>query len=361
MGLGIAGRVESLRGKLAAIEADAWLSLAPPDNQYLTGFMGSTSAVIVTAQEALFLCDFRYTEQARDQVSQFNIEQVSGSFVTRVAERLASLGPKTVAFDSMTMTVAQQKGVQERFRGELKPAPGLVAGLRMIKSADEIERIRAASELAEDALRDVLEALTPGLTESELAARLEYEFKRRGAEGAAFDTIALYAARSSMPHGKPTPAPLQRGDIVLLDLGCRKDGYCSDLTRTYVFDTIPGAWFEEIYEITLGAQQAALEAIRAGASCRAIDRVARDRISEAGYGANFGHGLGHGVGIEVHENPRLSFESDAVLEAGMVVTVEPGIYLPGRGGVRIEDLVVVTTDGCDVLTRTPKKLRILKT
>jgi len=188
---------------------------------------------------------------------------------------------------------------------------------------------------------------------------MEYEFKRRGAQGASFDTIALFGQKSSLPHGRPTDKPLERGDVVLIDFGCRKNGYCSDLTRTYVYGTIPGAWFEEVYDLTLTAQKLALEAVRPGMSCRELDAVARDLITEAGHGKHFGHGLGHGVGLEIHEAPRLNPESATVLEAGMVITIEPGVYLPGKGGIRIEDLVLVTKDGGELLSGSPKELRIL--
>ena len=352
-------RLQALRERLATAEADAFVSVACADNQYLTGFTGSTSAVIVTASEALFLCDFRYTEQAGEQVGGYRVEEISGSFLARLAERLQALIPRTVAFDPAMFTVAQMKTMSDIVRGTLKPVPEVVSALRMIKSADEVERIRAASLLAEDVLGDLIETVTEELTETELAARFEYEFKKRGAEGAAFDTIALFGPRGSMPHGHPSDARLRRGDPVLLDLGCRKGGYCSDLTRTYAFGTMPGAWFQDIYQVVLAAQRAALAAVRPGARCSEVDAVARTIIKDAGYGEFFGHGLGHGVGIEIHENPRLSAESEFVLEKGMVVTVEPGIYLPKQGGVRIEDLVVVTRDGCDILTESPKELRVL--
>jgi len=352
-------RQQALRQKLAAADMDAFVSAAPPDNEYLTGFNGTTSVVVITAQDALFLCDSRYTEQAGEQVQGWGVEEVKGSLLKAAGERLGGLGAATAAFDPACMTVAQAQAVEKAYAGAMKPAADLVAGLRMVKSEAEVARIEAASALAESVLADLLDTLAPGLTERELAARFEYEFKARGAQGASFDTIALFGPRSSLPHGQPGDAPLGPGEVVLLDFGCRLDGYCSDLTRTYAYDRIPGAWFEEVYEATLAAQRAGLAAVRAGASCRDVDQAARSVITEAGYGEHFGHGLGHGVGIEVHEGPRLSFESDAVLESGMVVTIEPGIYLPGRGGVRIEDLVVTTEDGCRVLSRAPKDLKVI--
>ncbi|HOT50817.1 MAG TPA: Xaa-Pro peptidase family protein [Candidatus Hydrogenedentes bacterium] len=352
-------RLEGLRRALAGLESDAFASIAPPDNQYLTGFTGSTSGVIVTTDAAEFLCDSRYTEQARQQVVAFRVSEVSGNLITRMGERLAGMGVSSVTYDPNNWTVAQMTALQKAFPGSLNSADSLVARLRMIKSPEEIDALRAASELKEAALAHVLEDLREGVTEAEVAARLEYEFKARGASGASFDTIVLFGARTSMPHGSPGETRLKHGDTVLIDLGCRYRGYCSDLTRTYACGTIPGAWFEAVYETVFDAQMAAVQAVRPGARCCDVDAVARDMIQFRGYGVHFGHGLGHGVGIEIHEGPRLNAESEVVLEPGMVVTVEPGVYLPGQGGVRIEDLVVVTEQGCEVLTRTPKALKVL--
>ncbi len=349
-------RVLRVRECLEAEGCDAFFSLSPPANAYLTGFHGSTSALIITASNTLFLCDFRYTEQARQQVAGFEVEEVSGTMESRVGERLKALGVEAAGFDPGVLSIAQMELLEAGFQGTFKALPDLVAGLRMIKSAEEIQKIRRASQLAESALAEVLPELKEGMLEREFAALLEYEFKRRGAEKPSFDSIVLFGARSSLPHGKPGDKPLERGDIVLIDCGCQAEGYCSDLTRTYIYGTIPPTWFKDIYSVTLTAQVAAVEAVRAGMAGRDVDAVARDIIREAGHGEHFGHGLGHGVGLEVHESPRLNMQAETVLEAGMVVTVEPGIYLPGRGGVRIEDLVVVTETGCEVLTRLPKEL-----
>ncbi|HNR33071.1 MAG TPA: M24 family metallopeptidase, partial [Candidatus Hydrogenedentes bacterium] len=268
-------------------------------------------------------------------------------------------GVDCAVFDGTALTVWQADTVGKAFEGELCSVADIVSRQRQVKDADEIARVRAAAELADEVIMEVAGGLREGMTEREAAARIEFAFKARGAAGASFDTIALFGARSSLPHGMPGDKRLEKGDIVLIDCGCRRDGYCSDLTRTFAFDTIPGAWFEEIYAVTLTAQEAALEALRPGMLCREADAIARNLIRDAGYGAHFGHGLGHGVGIEIHEAPRLNVESDTVIEEGMVVTVEPGIYLPGRGGVRIEDLVVITRDGCAILSRTPKQLKVL--
>jgi Xaa-Pro aminopeptidase len=344
-------RMAALRARLAERGADAFFSLDPPTNAYLTGFRGTTSAVLVTAGSAMLLCDFRYTEQARLQASACEVTEVIGTMEARVGEWLAKLGSRSALFEPDRLSFGQHEALRAAAPGiTLAPAPGLVEELRQIKDEGEIAKIRAACHIAESALADVVDGLRAGVTERETAARLEHEFKRRGAQRASFDTIALFGARSSLPHGEPTDKPLEEGDIVLIDCGCMVDGYCSDLTRTFFFGRIPGDWAKEIYLCVQQAQQAALAALCAGARASEVDAAARNLIARAGYGPRFGHGTGHSVGIEVHENPRLNMLSKAVLAAGMAVTVEPGIYLPGRGGVRIEDLAVVTGSGCDILT-----------
>jgi len=355
----MASRIERLRAGLEHTDCDGYFTLARAESEYLTGFRGTTSVVLVTQKEAHFLCDFRYTEQAELQVRDLEIHEVDGAMETRAGEWLGRLGVTNAGFDSTVLTVHQHHHIGTAFEGTLTPLPDLVRGMRMVKEVEEVAKLRAASALAESVLTDLLPGFTAGVTEEEMAARFAYELRKRGAQGESFDMIALFGARSSLPHGMPGPKALESGDIVLLDFGCVLESYCSDLTRTFAYGTLPGAWFQEIYEVTQRAQEAALEAIRPGAACRDVDGVARGIISEAGYGQYFGHGLGHGVGLEVHEAPRLNKLSSAVLEPGMIVTVEPGIYLPEKGGVRIEDLVVVTEDGCERLTTTPKDLRIL--
>ncbi len=356
-------RLDRVRSGLAAVGCDAFFSVSPPANQYLSGMLTSfeeiSSAIVVTPDQAHFLCDFRYTEQAQREVAGYEIAEIKGDILARSGELLDRLSASRVAFDPSGLTIDERSRLESTFKGALISEKALLSDLRIIKSEAEIESVRAASNLAEGVLSDLLPTLEEGLPERELAARFEFEFKKRGASGASFDTIALFGPKSSLPHGIPDDTPLKRGDVVLLDFGCRRAGYCSDLTRTFVFGTIPGAWFEEIYDLTYEAQQRALKAVKPGRTGREVDAVARDIISEGGYGEYFGHGLGHGVGVEIHEAPRLNTESDTVLQPGMVVTVEPGIYLPGKGGVRIEDLVVVTEDGCEILTKTPKQLKVL--
>ena len=352
-------RIEGVRRGLTELNCDAFISFHPPTNQYMSGFTGSTSCILITASNALFLCDFRYTEQANRQAEAFEVNEVAGDLITRTAERMMSLGVTRAAFEPANLTVAQHESVGEAYTNEMVGAPRLVTALREIKTSEEIAGIRAASELKEATVMPLLEAITEGVRERELAAEIEYSLRRAGASGVSFPPIVAFGEGSSLPHYSPGDRALKSGDIVLIDCGCVLDGYCSDWTRSFCFGSIPGSWFEEIYAVTLEAQLAGLAACQPGAACRDVDAAARSIIQEAGYGDHFGHGLGHGLGIEVHESPRLNATSSATLAPGMVVTVEPGIYLAGRGGVRIEDLVVITENGHEVLTRVPKELRVL--
>jgi Xaa-Pro aminopeptidase len=356
-------KINRLRQGLEQLGCDAFFSVLPPANQYLSGFLtdfGERSAgVLITRDEAVFLTDSRYTEQANEQVKGYTIEEMKGDLLTRCGERLNDLGAKRTAFDPGGLTVDEHARITSAFKGEFVPDRTLIAEMRLVKSAEELNAIRQASALAEGVMLDVVPTLTAGITEREVAATFEFEFRKRGASGPSFGTIALFGPRSSLPHGEPGDTTLKDGDILLLDFGCRREGYCSDLTRTFVYGSIPGSWFEEIYDLTHTAQLAALEAVQPGAICRDVDAVARTIIKDGGYGDYFGHGLGHGVGIEIHEGPRVNFRSNERLAPGMVVTVEPGIYMPGKGGVRIEDLAIVTESGCNVLTTSPKELKVL--
>lgn len=349
-------RVKKLRENLCANSCDGFFSLNAAANQYLTGFRGSTSAVIVTRKEEFFFCDSRYTEQARAEVVGFPVEEISGDICVRVAERLQSVGCQVAAYEPESLTVGALRTLEKNYLGRLRDVPGVLSNLRRVKDENEIAAIDGALRIAESVLVDVLKGLAPGVTEREVAAKIDYEMKLRGAEAPSFDTIVLFGKRTSLPHGKPGDARLSEGDVVLLDFGCKWRGYCSDLTRTTVFGSMHPDWFGHVYQTVLNAQLAALAAAKAGMTCRELDAVARTIISEAGFGQYFGHGLGHGLGIEIHEAPRLNPQSEVVLEPGMVVTVEPGIYIPGQGGVRIEDVIVVTSVGCKVMTRASKEL-----
>jgi Xaa-Pro aminopeptidase len=309
-----------------------------------------------------FLSDFRYATQSTEQVSrELEREIVSGELFEALAETLTTHSGR-LGFDEASVTVKQYRRLAELLgeRWELVPSAGLVRGLRAIKDEAEIASIRAASELADEALRTVLEGGLVGRTEREVALELELQMRRLGAEAPSFATIVAAGAHGALPHAQPRDQPIPRDVLVTIDWGALHEGYCSDCTRTYATGESLPAQAREVYELVLSAEQTGLAAVKAGPNGREVDAVARDVIEQAGHGEHFGHGLGHGVGLEIHEAPRLSRTAgEEPLSAGNIVTVEPGVYLPGVLGVRIEDLVVVREDAHEVLTSLPKELAVI--
>lgn len=320
--------------------------------RYLTGFTGE-GALLLSERGSLLLTDSRYTEQARREVPGLALKEVKGKYVAAVTTAVNELKVGRVAFAAKRMSHYWVQRLGEQADAELIALEDPVGSLRRVKKPEEIERIRRATKLAEAALTELLQKIEAGQSEQELALELEVIMRRSGAEKAAFDLIVAAGENSAHPHHRPKKRRLQKGDLLLFDIGAQVDGYCCDLTRVFAVGEVPARALE-IYGLVLRANRAAVAAVKAGASGKAVDAVARDMIDEAGYKEHFGHGLGHGVGLEVHEGPSLSSLSGDTLEAGMVVTVEPGVYLPGFGGIRIEDLVVVTKDGCEVLTSFPR-------
>lgn len=348
--------MQALRQSLSEQGLEALLVTRAENRFYISGFRGSAGTVIVTLERALLVTDFRYEEQAAQQARGFEVVKHGPRMVDTIAEILASAGVRRLGYEKEGLNCKEY----ELFRDRLAPVEmvgteGLIEALRAVKSATEIEAIRRAAGIAAAAYSEVLALIRPGVREADLALEFDYLMRKKGAEGSAFETIVASGPRSSLPHARPGERTLQRGDLVVLDFGARVGGYCSDATRTVVIGR-PDERQREIYELVLGAQEAALAALRAGLSGAEVDAVARDIIARAGHGEHFGHGLGHGVGIEVHEGPRLSSAGDQPLVAGNVVTVEPGVYLPGWGGVRIEDLVVVTEAGCEIFSPIVKEL-----
>jgi Xaa-Pro aminopeptidase len=342
-----------------ALEVDAFLVTDLTNVRYLTGFTGSNGMAVVGRDLRRFITDFRYTEQAASEVEGFEVEQAPAEFNAALADGWPE-GSLRLGFEDDRVSVRRHARLREVLpeRVELVAAGGAVEALRAVKDAGEIARIRAAAELA-DAVYEMLRGQgLVGRTEREVALAIENEMRRLGAEGPSFDSIVASAERGALPHAQPTEAAIPRGTLVTLDIGARLDGYCSDCTRTWATGDLPDD-LAEAYELVHRAQLASLAAVRPGPEGREIDAVARDIIEEAGHGEHFGHGLGHGVGMEVHEAPRLARTAEEALVAGNVVTVEPGVYLPGRGGVRIEDLVVVTEDGHSVLSGTTKELLVV--
>ena len=356
----MSARLAKLRERLAARELDAFLSFDAITNRYLCGFSGSTSALIVTIERAIFVTDFRYREQARSEMTGFELREAVSSLIAEVCAAIRDTESKKVGFEPEQMTFKSYEEVRTQLSAiELQAAQRLVSDLRAIKDPAEAEKMRRAAQIASEVISDVPLTLAEGMSERELAAEIEYLIRKKGADTSSFDAIALFGERSSLPHGKPSDRRLTSGDIVLVDFGARLNGYNSDLTRTWVYRRIRTARTREVYETVQSAQEAALRAVKPGMSCAKLDAIARDIIKEAGYGDNFGHGLGHGVGLDVHESPRISADSADRLEEGMVTTIEPGIYIPGEGGIRIEDLVLVTASGCKVLTCADKQLTVI--
>ncbi|GGE10193.1 peptidase M24 [Marinithermofilum abyssi] len=352
-------RLEKLRKRMEEEGVKAFLVSHPINRRYISGFTGSAGWVVVTADAQAVVTDFRYVEQVKEQSPNFRLVEHKGNPLATVVEECRRLGVQTLAFEENHLTYAQAAKLKEA-AGEiaLEPTNGLVEQIRQIKDEEELRILRRAVQIADDAFAAVLKELQPGKKETEIALRLEILMREMGATSSSFDIIVASGPRSAMPHGVASDRVMQRGDLVTLDFGALYQGYCSDITRTVMLGQ-PNEKQREIYEIVLDAQKRAVAAIRPGITGKEEDAVARDLIREQGYGDAFGHSTGHGLGMEVHEAPGLSSKSDTVLEPGMVVTVEPGIYLPDVGGVRIEDDVLVTPKGHEVLTQSPKDMIII--
>jgi len=326
--------------------------------RYLTGFVGSNGVLVATPASRVLLTDSRYATSARAQVHDTDVEIAGRDLM----DRLAGVVPRgRVGIEAEHVTVARRDRFADRLSGvDLVPTSGLVEGLRVVKDEEELDLIREAARIADAALGRLIDEGFGGRTESEVAWCLEGWMREMGADGASFDIIVAGGAHGALPHAVPRPEPIPADALVVVDMGARHAGYASDCTRTVATGTLPPA-LGEAYAVCLEAQRAALAACRAGVHTRDLDSTARGIIADAGLGEHFGHGLGHGVGLDIHERPWLRQEGGEVLRTGMVVTIEPGIYLEGVGGVRIEDLAIVTDDGCEVLTRLPTDLTITTT
>ena len=352
-----AGRVAAL---LAQSEADTLLVTNIVNVRWLTGFSGSNALALVGADgRREFVTDFRYRSQSADQLDAGWTRHIATDLAAAIPE-LVGEGPLRLGFDDAAVTVKAHARLLELV-GEgvtLVPCAGLVEGLRAVKDAGELERIRAAAQLADATLQDVLARGLAGRTERDVGLDLEVTMRKMGAQAASFPPIVAAGPHGALPHAEPRDVVIESGTLVVVDWGAQLDGYASDCTRTYATGDLDAA-DAEVYAIVLAAQEAALTAVRPGPTGQEVDTVARAIIDEAGHADHFGHGLGHGVGLEVHEGPRLSRLGTVALVAGHVVTVEPGIYVPGRVGVRIEDLVAVTEDGHEVLSSLPKTLTVV--
>jgi Xaa-Pro aminopeptidase len=321
--------------------------------RYLTGFTGTNGACLVSPDERAFFTDFRYVERALAEVQEFDRVEAGRELLGDLARRLRG----RAGFDDAHMSVRTHRQLGEKAEAgvELVPAGGLVERLREVKDEEELRAMRAAAEIADSAYASLRERGLSGRTEREVAQAIVREMEDLGAEGPSFPPIVAAGAHGALPHADPRDVEIPAGVLVVLDVGARVDGYCSDCTRTFATGPLDDTAVE-VYELVRRAQLEALGAARAGAARREVDGVARRIIEEAGHGERFGHGLGHGVGLEIHEDPRLTRVAEGTLAAGNTVTIEPGVYLPGSFGVRIEDLVAVGDDGPEILSGFPKEL-----
>lgn len=355
-------RAERLAGLLPEAEVDLLLVTDLFNVRYLTGYTGSNGLAAVGPGTRAFITDFRYVQQAAEEVDpSFDRREAKRELIHAVAETLPD-GPLRLGFEEANLSVRDHARLRDELpeRVELVPVDGLVERLRAVKEPDEVGRIQEAAKLADAAFTELLQEGLGGRTERDLALALAVKMHEQGAARPSFESIIAAGPHGALPHATPRDVPVTPGQLVVIDWGAYLDGYCSDCTRTVYVGSEPSPEEREIYELVLAAQQAGLDAIQAGAGGRAVDATARAVIEEAGHAEHFGHGLGHGVGLDIHEPPRLSPRSDAVLEAGNVVTDEPGVYLPEQFGVRIEDLVVVTDDGCEILTGLSKELMVVE-
>jgi len=324
--------------------------------QYLSGFTGSNAMILLTPQKRYFLTDFRYQVQAQKEVKDLKVI-IAERELTSELPKLPEFSKRVkVGVESAYMSLKMLEKLKELLpKAEFRPVENLVESVSVIKDSEELKRIRKAVKIADKAFSDILGHIKPGVQEKDIAFEMEYNMRSQGADGIAFDLIVASGQRSSMPHGKASTRKLRKGDFVTLDFGCFYQGYSSDITRTVILGKASERQ-RKIYEIVLAAQKKACKSVKPGLACSRLDGIARDIIMKAGYGDYFGHGLGHGIGMVVHDNPSLNSRSTDVLAEGMVVTIEPGIYIPNWGGVRIEDDVVVTSTGGQILSKSPKEL-----
>jgi Xaa-Pro aminopeptidase len=352
-------RVERLRGKMSEAGGQAMLITSAVNRRYLSGFTGTHGFVLVSGDKAALLTDFRYKEQAPLQAAGFQIVEHGSDINQTVAELLKEWDVSQLLFEDRHVTFAEHAVLVKALSpAQLIAAGGIIEELRMVKDETELAIMREAADVADRTFEHILGFIKSGVSELEIAAEMETFMRKLGASGPSFDTIVASGERSAMPHGVASERVVGRDEFVKLDFGAYYKGYCSDLTRTVVVGK-PSDKHREIYEIVKEAQQYALDHLVPGMTGREGDALTRDIITRYGYGEYFGHGTGHGFGMEIHEAPRLSLNADIVLTPGMTVTVEPGIYLPGFGGVRIEDDVVLTDTGIQILTRSPKDLIVL--
>lgn len=328
------------------------LLFKPENRRYVSGFTGSTGYVLITKTKAQLITDFRYTQQAAVQCKGFEIREISNT--KTITDILNDLHLYRLGVEEDFMTYGQAIEFTDKLTStDLVPLEGAILKLRSVKTPYEIENIEKAANIADKAFEHILKFIKPELAELDIALELEFFMRKKGADKLSFESIVASGKRSSLPHGVASDKIVEAGDMITLDFGCVYKGYCSDMTRTIVLGKASDKQ-KEIYNIVLEAQKTALDAVKPGITGAELDAIARKIIGDKGYGQYFGHGLGHGVGLEVHELPRINARGDVPMEPGMIITIEPGIYIPDFGGVRIEDLVLVTESGYKVLSKSTK-------
>lgn len=349
-------RLEKLRSQLIYRNIDAALISNDYNRNYLTGFTGDESYILVTNSKAYFITDSRYTEQAQKEVNGYTVLEYKGSIYEFINNLLIENNISKLGIEEEHTTLKTYNLYKKNFdKIEIVYLGDIISSLRLIKDSSEIQLIEKAAEIADKAFSHILSFIKDGVSEIDIAIELELYMKKLGASSLSFTSIVASGERSSLPHGVASEKKIKTGDFVTLDFGCVYKGYCSDMTRTVVVGKATDQQ-KQIYNLVLKANEEALKNIKPGIKCCELDDIARDIIVKGGYGDKFGHGLGHGVGREIHEAPRVSPRSDEMLQSGMIITDEPGIYIEGFGGVRIEDLVVVTDNGHKVLSKSTKSL-----
>lgn len=356
--MNMSNRLEKLRDKLKETNATALLVTSPYNLRYLTGFTGTTGLSVITMDAAYFITDFRYQEQVEKECLGFEIIENKGPIMTEVAKLVAEKEIAVLGFEGDYMPFATYKQVATIVDAPLVPVSGIVEGLREVKDESEIAIIKKACEIADAAFSHILTYIKAGMTEIQVANELDFHMRSLGASGVSFETIVASGVRSAMPHGVASEKVIEQGDMITLDFGCYYKGYVSDMTRTIALGD-PGEELRDIHQRVLTAQLKVTEAAKPGMTGVALDAVARDYFAELGCADAFGHSTGHGIGLEIHEGPNVSKVAEKAFVPGNVITNEPGLYFPGLGGCRIEDDLLVTETGVEVLTQSPKELIIL--
>jgi Xaa-Pro aminopeptidase len=351
-------KIKKLRSTFEDLKIDGIIIASSTNRRYMTGFTGTAGVVIVSREEAVFVTDFRYVEQASNQAKEYNIVLYKKDLIAEIAKQVESLGITKLGFEEEHLSYKQFRKYNEIISVSLIPTSGVVEKLREIKTEEEIAAIKRAAAIGDIAFTHILNFIKPGITEKSVANELEFIMRREGATSSAYEIIVASGYRSALPHGIASDKVIEKGDMVTLDFGAYYNGYRSDLTRTVAVGE-PNGKLKEVYQVVLQALNIGVTGIRPGLTTKEIDAIPRGYIQEKGYGDYFGHGAGHGIGLDIHENPFFSTQGKSQITAGMVVTLEPGIYIPDLGGVRIEDDLLVTENGNEVLTQSMRELIII--